>query len=115
MQLKPFVLPIKDFAASEMEMNAFLRSHRVLTVNREFVADGENSFWCFNIEYLDGPKGAVNRSGGKAPKVDYREILEPKEFEVFSRLRDWRKSTAEKKGIPVYSVMTNEQLNRYPS
>ncbi len=74
MQLRHFVLPVKDFASSEMEMNAFLRSHRVLTVNREFVADGENSFWCFNIEYLDRPKGAVNRSGGKAPKVDYRGL-----------------------------------------
>ncbi len=34
----------------------------------------------------------------------------PEEFEVFSRLRDWRKAVAEKEGVPVYVVLTNEQL-----
>jgi len=42
--------------------------------------------------------------------VDYREILKPEEFELFSRLRDWRKGVAEKEGVPVYAVLTNEQL-----
>ena len=43
MQLKLFVLPIKNLTAAEAEMNAFLRSHRVLAVKKEFVTDGENS------------------------------------------------------------------------
>jgi ribonuclease D len=42
--------------------------------------------------------------------VDYKEVLKPEEFEVFSRLRDWRKATADKEGVPVYVVLTNEQL-----
>ena len=42
--------------------------------------------------------------------MDYKELLKPEEFEVFSRLREWRKATAEKEGIPVYTVLTNEQL-----
>ena len=29
---------------------------------------------------------------------------------VLSRLRDWRKAVAEKEGVPVYVVLTNEQL-----
>ena len=45
MQLKLFILPVKNLAAAEAEMNAFLRSHRVLAVKKEFVSDGENSFW----------------------------------------------------------------------
>jgi len=45
MQLKLFVLPVKSLAAAEGEMNGFLRAHRVLAVKKEFVADGENSFW----------------------------------------------------------------------
>jgi hypothetical protein len=28
--------------------------------------------------------------GGKSPKVDDKEVLKPEEFEVFSRLREWR-------------------------
>ena len=36
MQLKLFVLPIKNLEAAEAEMNAFLRGHRVLAVKKEF-------------------------------------------------------------------------------
>jgi superfamily II DNA helicase RecQ len=109
MQLKLFVLPIKNLGAAEAEMNAFLRGHRVLAVKKEFVADGENSFWTFCVEYLDGVGAGALLPGGR-PKIDYKEVLKPEEFEVFSRLRDWRKSVAEKEGVPVYTVLTNEQL-----
>ena len=110
MQLKLFVLPIKNLGAAEAEMNAFLRGHRVLAVKKEFVPDGENSFWSFCVEYLDGAGAGALLSGGKLPKVDYKEVLKPEEFEVFSRLRDWRKAVAEQEGVPVYVVLTNEQL-----
>ncbi len=109
MQLKLFVAPVQDFAGTEAEMNAFLRSRRVLSVRKEFVADGSDSFWAFCVEHLDQDLAGVS-SGVRPPRVDYREVLEPQEFEVFSRLRDWRKKTAEQEGVPVYSVMTNEQL-----
>jgi superfamily II DNA helicase RecQ len=109
MQLKLFILPVKNLDAAEGEMNGFLRSHRVLAVKKEFVADGENSFWTFCVEYLDSAAGAATWRG-KGPKVDYKEVLKPKEFEVFSRLREWRKAAAEKEGLPVYTVLTNEQL-----
>jgi len=110
MQLKLFVLPIKNLGAAEAEMNAFLRRHRVLAVKKEFVPDGENSFWTFCVEYLDGGGAGGLLPGGKLPKVDYKEVLKPEEFEVFSRLREWRKGVAEKEGVPVYTVLTNEQL-----
>ena len=90
-------------------MNVFLRVHRVLSVKKEFVPDGENSFWTFCVEYLDSP-GALGPIPGRPPKVDYKEVLKPEEFEVFSRLREWRKTMAEKEGVPVYAVLTNEQL-----
>ncbi len=110
MQLKVFVMPVKNLTEAEAEMNAFLRSRRVLAVKKEFVADGENSFWSFCVEYLDGQDGARRSGSAKAPKVDYKEVLSHEEFETFSRLRDWRKGVAEKEGIPVYAVLTNEQL-----
>jgi superfamily II DNA helicase RecQ len=112
MQLKLFVLPIKNLGAAEAEMNAFLRGHRVLAVKKEFVSDGENSFWSFCVEYLDGANGGAGGmpQGSRAPKVDYKEVLKPEEFEVFSRLREWRKAVAEKEGVPVYVVLSNEQL-----
>lgn len=42
MQLKLFILPVKNLSAPEAELNAFLRSHRVLAVKKEFVSDGES-------------------------------------------------------------------------
>jgi hypothetical protein len=60
MQLKLFILPVKNMDAAEAEMNAFLRSHRVLTVKKELVADGENSFWCRNnVPYADSTNDSV--------------------------------------------------------
>ena len=110
MQLKLLVLPIKNLGAAEAEMNAFLRGHRVLAVKKEFVPDGENSFWSFCVEYLDATPPSASPTGGKLPKVDYKEVLKPEDFEVFSRLREWRKMVAEKEGVPVYVVLSNEQL-----
>ena len=111
MQLKLFILPVKNLSAAEAEMNAFLRSHRVLAVKKEFVSDGENSFWTFCVEYLESaPDITSGTSLSGRPKVDYKEVLKPDEFEVFSRLREWRKGVAEKEGVPVYTVLTNEQL-----
>jgi superfamily II DNA helicase RecQ len=110
MQLKLFILPVKNLSAPEAEMNAFLRSHRVLAVKKEFVGDGENSFWTFCVEYLESAPSVNAPTGSKLPKVDYKELLKPEEFEVFSRLREWRKGVAEKESVPVYVVFTNEQL-----
>jgi superfamily II DNA helicase RecQ len=110
MQLRTFVLPIKNLSVPEAELNGFLRSHRVLGVRKEFVSDGENSFWTFCVEYLESPPAGNGPPGNKLPKVDYKEVLKPEEFEVFSRLRDWRKGVAEQEGVPVYVVFTNEQL-----
>jgi len=118
MQLEMFVVPIKNVSEAEAEMNGFLRGHRVLAVKKEFVADGENSFWSFCVEYLDG--AAVATTGGTAsssrpPKVDYREILTPEEFELFSRLRDWRKAAAEKEGVPSSALQPHTVASAHPS
>lgn len=110
MQLKLFILPVKNLSAAEAEMNVFLRAHRVLAVKKEFVSDGENSFWTFCVEYLESAPAGIAPPGSKLPKVDYKEVLQPEEFEVFSRLREWRKGVAEQEGVPVYVVFTNEQL-----
>ena len=95
------------------DLNRFLRSHRVLTVHREFVAQGDNSFWALAVEYLEGAAASSAGSGdGRSGKqrVDYKEVLSPEDFALFAKLRDWRKATAEQEGIPVYAVLTNEQL-----
>jgi superfamily II DNA helicase RecQ len=42
--------------------------------------------------------------------ADYREVLNSAEYALFDKLRNLRKELAEKSGIPVYAVFTNDQL-----
>ena len=109
MQFKFFVIPIKSQDGAEEEMNRFLRGHRVLAVEKRFTEGGENPCWSFCIEYLEGAK--ATRSTLKAsPKVDYKEVLSIEDFALFFRLRDLRKTLAEKEGLPVYTIFTKERV-----
>lgn len=109
MQLKFFRISAGDPAADEQELNAFLRGHRILQVQRELVHEGGTPWWAVCVEYLDKAASPPGGSNGK-PKVDYREKLDPAQFALFSRLREVRKELAEKEGVPVYAVFTNEQI-----
>jgi superfamily II DNA helicase RecQ len=114
MAFRFFTVPIQNSAQAEAELNAFLGSHKVLAVDRRWVDQGPASFWTFCIDYLDGAPAAARSEGGrlvgKGPKVDYKEVLKPDEFAVFSRLRDLRKDIAQAEGVPVYTIFTNDQL-----
>jgi superfamily II DNA helicase RecQ len=66
------------------------------------------SFWAFCIAYLD--KNAGGETFAKKDKTDYRYVLNERDFAVYSRLRLLRKTLAERDGIPVYAIFTNEQL-----
>ena len=101
-------IPISNCEQAVAEMNAFLRGHKIIAVTKEFVATGENSFYSIIAEYIDTSFAPV-ADKGKA-SVDYKEILKPEVFELFSYLRDERKKLAEQAGIPVYAVVTNAQL-----
>jgi superfamily II DNA helicase RecQ len=109
MPFKMIAVSIRDPGQAEEEWNAFLRSHRVLSVERRFAEDGASSFWCFCIDYLDrdgSSRGAAFNRG----KIDYKEVLSPEEFAVFAKLRDLRKELAQAESVPMYTIFTNEQL-----
>jgi len=107
-QFKFFHISIRNHQEAEKDLNGFLRGHVVVSVHREFVADPENSFWSIVVEYLEGASQPPVRQGKK--RVDYKEVLSPEDFSVFATLREWRKQAAEKAGVPVYTIFTNEQL-----
>jgi superfamily II DNA helicase RecQ len=73
--------------------------------------DGERGTgWLFLVEFGDEHRNQNNQNNPSAPKVDYREILSEQEYALFDRLRTTRKELAEKQGVPVYAVFTNDQL-----
>ena len=98
MQIKIFTLPVLDSELMEEEANKFLRSHRVLTVDRQFSAEN-GGYWTLFVSYQEGAPAAV-ASVSRSGKVDYREVLTPEEFGRFARFRDIRKEQAAQIGIP---------------
>jgi len=100
-------IPANGQGSAKEELNKLLRGGRIASVRKEFVGNGEDSFWAFCIEFLDGPVGA-EKSRSSGPKVDYKEVLSVADFAVFAKLRDLRKAISEKEAIPAYAIFTNE-------
>ena len=96
------------------ELNQFVNSHRVTHVEKHFHAEGSEGYWSFCLQWQSRTTGttgtAESASSKDAIKVDYKTILSTEQFAVFSTLRAQRKQLAEKDGVPVYAVATNEQL-----
>ena len=112
MQLRFFRIPAGDNGCFAEELNAFLRGHRILTVQREFVTGPDGAWWAICVEYLSAAAAGAGSAaiGTGKGKIDYREKLSAEDFVVFSALRDVRKELAERDGVPVYAVFTNEQI-----
>lgn len=103
-QFKIFTVSVYNRQKELDELNAFLRSHRIYHVEKQFLAGTNEERWSFCIEY----DGQVQAKGQQ--KIDYKEVLTEKEFAVFSKLRDIRKQVAAEQNVPLYAVFTNEQL-----
>jgi superfamily II DNA helicase RecQ len=92
---------------AEIEANQFASSHRIVAIDRQFVALGQDSFWALCFSYLDGEEvPALLRKG----KIDYRDVLSEAEFVVFAKLRSLRKEISDREGVPPYALFTNEHL-----
>lgn len=107
MHVKVFTIPISDSVQAEAEFNAFLSNARVLETEQHFYQNEKGAAWCFCVRYLPGESS--NRSLFNR-KTDYKEILEQKQFAVFSRLREIRKELAANDVVPAYAVFTDAEL-----
>ncbi|MFT5470565.1 MAG: superfamily II DNA helicase RecQ [Verrucomicrobiales bacterium] len=110
MQYRIFTIPMTSEDDAVESLNAFLRGHRIVGVDKRLVEESGKAAWTFCVEYLSG--APVSDARKSLPKVDYREVLNEKDFGVFSRLRDLRKELADKEKLPAYALFTNEQLAR---
>ena len=110
-QFKFFMIPVKNNEDAEAELNSFLQSVRVISLHREFVSQGNESFFSIIVEYLKTEAGSIKSAAPKGkPRIDYKEVLSPENFAIFAKLRDWRKEAAAEESIPVYTILNNEQL-----
>lgn len=107
MQYKIFTIPVLAGKPQEDEMNVFLRSHRIVAVDKQF--SESSASWCFCITYIENNM-SVPGIPIKKEKIDYREVLDENTFARFAKLREARKQIAADEAIPAYSVFTNEEL-----
>lgn len=110
MQFAFFSIPTDGETGLVEELNLFLRSHRVVSVQRELTLRDSAPCWRLCVEYIEGPIASARDGGKRGSRVDYREVLSEEDFAVFVRLREARKELAGAEGLPVYAVCTNEQL-----
>ena len=101
-----FISPFGESSVTA-ELNQFLKSHRIINVEKKLTDGERGTGWLFLVEYGSDEK---NSTSAPSPRVDYREVLSETEFALFDKLRNLRKEIAENQGIPVYAVFTNEQL-----
>lgn len=111
MQYRVFAIPATGSPDMEDELNVFLRSHKVITVQKALETVDGTTRWCFCVEYLDGVASERGRPGQRGgDRVDYKSVLNEADFAMFALLRELRKKLASSEAIPVYTVCTNEQL-----
>lgn len=118
MQLKFFTIPLYAGEA-EADLNKFLRSVKVIDIRRELVMTSESACWSICVLYMPhaGTHPAAEFSASAQAKtfsgkgrIDYREVLPPEEFALFSELRNIRKQIAEADSVPPYVVFTDAEL-----
>lgn len=102
-----FISPFSE-PSSHAELNNFLKSHRIINVEKRLIDGERGTGWIFLVEYSDneGTKSSYTMSS----KVDWRDVLNPSQFAVYDLLRKKRKEIGDKTKIPLYGILSNEQL-----
>lgn len=108
MQIHIFSIPTFENVKQIDEMNVFLRGHKIIDIEKQFVCNGPNEYWTFCIRYIEGV--LLPSSTERREKIDYRNVLDDATFQVFSKLRVVRKQIAETNAVPAYAVFTDEEL-----
>jgi len=105
-------IPIRGGEEEIEAFNKFLRANKILKVDKELVTQGDSSYWTFCVSYI--PNANPSTSSGandRKERKDYRLLLSQEHFEIFSKLRAFRKQLAEDNAIPAYSVFTDAELS----
>lgn len=110
LQYRFFCVPVTNAEDVEADLNTFLRTVQVITLHRDLICQENRFYWAIAVEYAAGQddKGGKGEPGRK--KIDYKEVLTPADFAIFVKLREWRKETATREAVPLYTIFMNDQL-----
>lgn len=111
MQIQIYSVSVNENSDDLQKINAFLRGHKIIDIEKQFVNNGLESFWSFCIRYINSSNQIVENQQSQKEKVDYKVILDEKTFAVFSKLREIRKEIAQSDAVPAYAVFTDQELS----
>jgi superfamily II DNA helicase RecQ len=100
----------------QQALNDFCMQNAVINIEKHLVMCGVDSFWSVCVTARDAAERlpVIKESSGLSSivrnKVDYKVELSPEDFERYVALRELRKQLAIEASVPVYAVMTNEQM-----
>ncbi len=102
MPIRLFTIPFdpKQELFQDEELRAFLLNKQIKTLRPEFFQTNGKAYWSIFAEYENVFSTDIEKSDG---------LNEPQKL-LFQRLREWRKETANKEGIPVFIIANNSQL-----
>ena len=111
MQIKFFIIPLRDIATAQKELNKFLRSHRILQTEKHFSPEN-GGYWTVAAEFMDGDPvdDAPPALRQRRHDVDYSKELAPDEFRRFEYFRKVRAEISRRRGLRAYLVFSNAEL-----
>lgn len=110
MPFRTYFIPLRAPRDVEDELNSFLRSHRVVHLERRWLERPDELGWSFFIEYQEPAPSSSKVKQQSGERVDWRDKLAPADFALFCRLKDWRRGVAEAETVPAFMVFSNQQL-----
>lgn len=109
MQFKLFTIPAGGCYLTEEELNKFLRSHRILHVDRTF-NPSNGGYWTFCVEYMD--IASLASVSSKKDDSDPTEGLSDEEKKRYDRYVEIRLGLSREKNIKAYNIFSNKELAR---
>ena len=110
MEIKVYTIQAVGGEDANEEMNRFLRGHKIVSIEKQFYQLVDNAYWTFCIRYLPSTTAGGGAFSERKEKIDYKNVLDEKTFEIFSKLRVIRKALADKDEVPAYAVFNDAEL-----
>ena len=102
MNYRIFSLSATGDETAEQSLNGFLARHKIVQVDRQFVDQGDLSYWSMCVSFQPGIGASSMSSTGKKARIDYKDVLDEQQFARFSKLRELRKEMADQDNVPVF-------------
>ena len=101
MHLRIFTLPFDPVSEGfpDEVVTEFCKNKKVLSLEPQFFRQEERAFWSVSVRYE-----ILSKHDAPTRELDEDQKL------LYEKLREWRKETAQRDGVPVYLLGNNQQL-----